>query len=217
MSRKKKAADEVFCTSCGDPVKKEAEICPNCGVPNEVGSGSSSATKAAGQSTTSTSPHDPSNYETTVSDTWWYGVGASVILWLIGFAMPEGTTVAGFFFLIAWVLMPMSIYFDRQWLRATTSWEPNETAWVVLSVVPLINIVAGCVYLFRRHQAEQISTPTAQSSKEIANSPEDAAIQKLRERYADGELTDTEFEEKVEKMLETESVDDPEAFTESKK
>jgi hypothetical protein len=27
-----KAADEVFCPSCGAVIKKEAEICPKCGV-----------------------------------------------------------------------------------------------------------------------------------------------------------------------------------------
>jgi TM2 domain-containing membrane protein YozV len=27
-----KAADEAFCSSCGEVIKKEAEICPKCGV-----------------------------------------------------------------------------------------------------------------------------------------------------------------------------------------
>jgi TM2 domain-containing membrane protein YozV len=27
-----KAADEKYCASCGSTIKKEAEICPNCGV-----------------------------------------------------------------------------------------------------------------------------------------------------------------------------------------
>ncbi|MDR3302609.1 MAG: TM2 domain-containing protein [Spirochaetaceae bacterium] len=27
-----KAADEAFCSSCGEIIKKEAEICPKCGV-----------------------------------------------------------------------------------------------------------------------------------------------------------------------------------------
>jgi predicted amidophosphoribosyltransferase len=27
-----KGADEVFCSSCGAVIKKEAEICPKCGV-----------------------------------------------------------------------------------------------------------------------------------------------------------------------------------------
>ncbi|MCX2818252.1 hypothetical protein EGH25_02655 [Haladaptatus sp. F3-133] len=29
-----KQSDEVFCRSCGEPIKKEAEICPECGVRN---------------------------------------------------------------------------------------------------------------------------------------------------------------------------------------
>lgn len=29
---KKKNADESFCSSCGEVIKKEAEICPKCGV-----------------------------------------------------------------------------------------------------------------------------------------------------------------------------------------
>lgn len=30
--RRKKGADETFCSSCGAIIKKEAEICPKCGV-----------------------------------------------------------------------------------------------------------------------------------------------------------------------------------------
>lgn len=31
-----KAADEIFCTSCGKAIKKEAAFCINCGVANPV-------------------------------------------------------------------------------------------------------------------------------------------------------------------------------------
>lgn len=31
-TRQDLAADEVYCTSCGEPIKEEAEICPECGV-----------------------------------------------------------------------------------------------------------------------------------------------------------------------------------------
>lgn len=37
-----KAADEKFCSSCGDTIKKEAEICPECGVSQDDGSSSTS-------------------------------------------------------------------------------------------------------------------------------------------------------------------------------
>lgn len=29
------AHDEVFCTSCGETIKEEAEICPECGTPQQ--------------------------------------------------------------------------------------------------------------------------------------------------------------------------------------
>jgi len=32
-----KAADEVFCSSCGAVIKQMAEICPKCGVRNQAG------------------------------------------------------------------------------------------------------------------------------------------------------------------------------------
>lgn len=213
MTSKEKAADEKFCTSCGEAIKKKAEICPNCGVPNNKQS-SSSVGNSANQSATPTgnsnqsSTHDPSNYETSVSNLWWYGVAASVILWIIGFIPPEGSSVAGFFFLVAWVLMPLSIYFDRQWVQATANWNPDESLWLILSVIPLVNIAAGSVYVFRRYNTEQISTPNSRGMNKTNSSPEDAAIQELRERYANGELTDAEFEQKVEKVIGVEQAED---------
>ncbi|WP_421136328.1 hypothetical protein QIA36_06180 (plasmid) [Borreliella yangtzensis] len=30
-----KALDEIYCHSCGKPIKKEAEICISCGVKNK--------------------------------------------------------------------------------------------------------------------------------------------------------------------------------------
>lgn len=35
-----KSADEQYCSSCGEAIKKEAEICPHCGVRASGGSGS---------------------------------------------------------------------------------------------------------------------------------------------------------------------------------
>jgi len=33
MEKRLKGPDEIFCSSCGEPVKKEAVICVHCGVP----------------------------------------------------------------------------------------------------------------------------------------------------------------------------------------
>lgn len=224
MTSKEKAADEKFCTSCGEAIKKKAEICPNCGVANNKKS-SSSVTKSTNQSATSTSnsndssPHDPSNYETNVSDSWWYGVAASVVLWITGYTIMfiQPSALSGFFFLIAWVLMPLSIYYDRQWVQATTNWNPKESLWIILSIIPPVCIVSGIVYTFKRYTTEQVSAPTTNSRNNNNQSAEDAAIQQLRERYADGELTDVEFEQKVEKVIETEQADSAEEYINSEK
>ena len=32
MAKNRKESDEVFCRSCGKVIKKEAELCPHCGV-----------------------------------------------------------------------------------------------------------------------------------------------------------------------------------------
>ena len=37
---REKAADEMFCSSCGEIIKKEAEICPKCGVRQKKQGGS---------------------------------------------------------------------------------------------------------------------------------------------------------------------------------
>lgn len=210
---KAKAPDEMFCRSCGETIKRRAEICPNCGVANEqtetegrsVRSNNGSQTQlqqTAPQSAPSSSKHDPSEYTTTVSDKWQYGVAASIAVWVVGLVMPDGSGVAGLLILAAWALMPLSIYYDRRWVRATTEWNPKMNPWIILSVVPVINLVGGAVYLFRRYSAPEISSPrTGQArSEQTENDP----LENLQERYARGELSDEEFEQKVEQVLGTE-------------
>ena len=41
MKPREKAFDEAFCSSCGETIKKEAEICPKCGVRQRRVGGSS--------------------------------------------------------------------------------------------------------------------------------------------------------------------------------
>lgn len=156
--KKEKAADEIFCRTCGEPIKQKAEICPECGVRNENVSSSSSGTP----SSTSSPTHDPSQYETTVSDTWWYGVVGGTGLWVLVFIL-AGTTgdslgaFAGFLALAAWIGLPVAAYFDMQYIRANGKWNPNTVLWIGLLSVWMVNVVAGAVYLNRRH--EILGTP----------------------------------------------------------
>lgn len=153
-SEKQKGADEIFCRSCGEPIKREAEICPNCGVRNE-GSGSSSS--GSGTSSTPSTTHDPSKYETTVSDTWWYGVAGGTALWILVLILaslfPDGFgAFGGFLALAAWVVLPLAAYFDMKYIRANGEWNPNTVVWIIALAIWLVNIIAGIVYLYRRHE-----------------------------------------------------------------
>lgn len=230
MSREK-GPDEIYCRSCGTPIKKKAEICPDCGVANEytepqnhsqqprqntvVGSNSEQRQQSTINqqtlnniesivetifSSSKSTEHNPSEYTTDVSGQWHYGIGASVALWVIGFAMPS--SIAGACFLTAWILMPVSIYYDHEWIKATTNWEQEWKAWVILSVIPFVNIVAGIVYLFRRYNTSRVSSPNTGYGAKQKNDP---ALTELRNRYSRGELTDEEFEQKVEQIVGTES------------
>lgn len=61
------------------------------------------------------------------------------------------------------------------------------------------------VGLARLYQRGDSAPSTADDGGEVEDDP----IATLRERYARGELTDAEFERRVEKLIETESVDHP--------
>lgn len=171
-----KGANEVFCRSCGEPIKQNAEICPHCGVRNTHSSTGQSRGSTTGQrsrtasrpgSSTSnqagsTAPNQSastsgeSTRETTVSDTWWYGVAGGAVLWVLLFVV--SATVGGlgafgdFLALVAWIGLPVAAYYDMQYVRANSDWDPNTVIWVVLLLVPLVNVVTGGVYLYRRHE-----------------------------------------------------------------
>lgn len=152
MAQQQKGPDEKYCESCGEIIKKEAEVCPECGVRNKGPSG----TGGGGRS------HDPSEYETSVGGTWWYGVLAGVVVWLIGFStfqmLPEPlSTIVAFIILIGWIVMPVAIFFDAKYVRANSKWNPSAALYIVGSLIWLLNILVGAVYLYRRHEA--LGTP----------------------------------------------------------
>jgi|APHM01.1.fsa_nt_gi Predicted membrane protein (DUF2078). len=68
-----------------------------------------------------------------------------------------------------------------------------------------VPLAVGLARWYTKHQ-EQDDTTTPGNGQ-------DAALAKLRDRYARGELDDVEFEARVERLLETESVPEAEAST----
>jgi hypothetical protein len=211
----------MFCRSCGEAIKKKAEICPECGVRNEqstsqdtVASNSQNTErKSTGSVSQQSDPapknasHNPSEYSTSVSENWHYGVGVSVAAWIVGFATPEGSAIGGFLFLIGWILMPVSIYYDHQWVQSTRKWNPDRKLWIILSIIPLVNIIAGGAYLFQRYDNKKVSHPNYDVGSAELQEKEDSALDDLRKRYANDELSDEEFEQKVEQIIGTEDIE----------
>jgi hypothetical protein len=64
---------------------------------------------------------------------------------------PLGTVLA-FVTLFAWIGLPVTVYYDAQYVRANARWNPNTTLWAVLLAVPFVNILVALVYLYRRHE-----------------------------------------------------------------
>lgn len=228
----KKGPNEIYCRACGEPIKRKAEICPECGVRNESKQehSSSQSYQNTTQNTATNrnlesdlqhqveneikpilnqvlsffepSTHDPSEHTTTVSSSWHYGIAASTGLWIIAFSLAGVVeTVSGLFGLLAWIIMPVSVYFDSQWVRATTQWNPSLPIWIILSIIPLINVIAGIVYLIRRNNISRVSSPNRSSATRREN---DKILEELRKKYIQGEITDEEFEKKVEQLVGTE-------------
>lgn len=157
MSRSK-AADEMFCRSCGDLIKQAAEICPECGVRNSRAPSASSSTRSTGRSTRSASRSGTAR-TTTVSDTWYYGVGIGVATWVfvVGIAatgVESGVvdTIMGFLVLLGWPLIPIAIYYDSKYVQANSDWNPNTAIWCLASAIWFVNILVGLLYLYRRHE-----------------------------------------------------------------
>lgn len=80
--------------------------------------------------------------------------------------------------------------------------------WIAFPVgfAGLLPLSIGLVRYYEQSREESQTDQPADAQKD--------ALEALRNRYARGELTDDEFERKVGQLIETESVDDAEAFLE---
>lgn len=75
--------------------------------------------------------------------------------------------------------------------------------WVVFPV-GFAGLLPAAIGLARRYERDK--------SASAGKTEQEEALDELRARYARGELTDEEFENRVERLLETESVEDAETF-----
>ena len=77
--------------------------------------------------------------------------------------------------------------------------------WWVFFVVGFAGVMPLAVGVTRLYESRQASAPTVPSSPAGAD---EEALATLRRRYAAGEIDEVEFEHRVERLLETESVAD---------
>ena len=95
------------------------------------------------------------------------------------------------------------------WLAAMFT---GQSWWLPFMLVGYIVVVPVVALLFG--DEEDIREWWDDDAEEVTDSQEQAepdALQTLRDRYARGELTDEQFEHKLERLLETETIEDVEA------
>ncbi|ELZ20884.1 SHOCT domain-containing protein [Natrinema limicola] len=77
-----------------------------------------------------------------------------------------------------------------------------------VAVVPLVAILFGDEDDRREWVDDDSSTDTAEADESEATDSTTDALETLRERYAAGELTDEQFERKLERLLDTETLEE---------
>lgn len=92
---------------------------------------------------------------------------------------------------------------------------PTESSnlWLAVMLFGYIAVVPVVSMLFdEEEEAEFVhDRQPARTDSEPADADGDDALERLRRRYADGELTDAQFERKLERLLETETLEDVES------
>ena len=141
-------------------IKAEAEICPNCSVRNTDAPQSRGGTANRGTGTT---------YGPRRSKNWWVGIVVSALFWaFIGaFSYSALSSLAtgpslgaigsilgaslleGVFRLGVWVLFPLSMYFDTDYVTEQSNWNPSGAMYAAIGgVLPIIHIVFFGIGLF---------------------------------------------------------------------
>ena len=88
--------------------------------------------------------------ETTHSSYWVWGITVGLASWILLWLVLNFVPAAGGVMLLTWVLLPVVTYFDIQYVRETSEWNPRKIMWPVLAAVWLINIPALLYYLHKR-------------------------------------------------------------------
>lgn len=146
----------VYCRSCGEAIEREAKVCPYCGVRNRAATNPSSG------------PADV-QHETPRAGQWWYGVAICGLLWLIigrlsfasinslsnapslgAMSSALGTSLVEMALrLIVWILFPLAMYFDTDYVTDVSEWNPNGVIYATIGgFLPILHAAFVVIGLF---------------------------------------------------------------------
>lgn len=87
------------------------------------------------------------------SSYWYYVVITCFSTWVLVFPLNEYDIMIDIV-IFTWIIFPVAVYFDGQYVRERSNWTPHKWIWSVLSLILFLNVPAVFVYLIKRHQAE---------------------------------------------------------------
>lgn len=133
MARNKES-DEVFCASCGEMIKRDAEICPHCGVRNQEPNGNQTS------SITVSDTDDIIDHVTTYAPYAAWGFGGLFIL--AGIAGLFNSPITGIVTILTGaVLFPPSREKLEEWLDE--NYDVQLTRWMIVGIVLVGLAIAG--------------------------------------------------------------------------
>ena len=101
----------------------------------------------------------------------------------------------------------VSVLVTAIWMGALVT---GQDWWLAALLVGYIAVIPITSMLFGDEEEEAAEASTAEDRTSSMDTDQQDALQTLRERYARGDLTDEQFERKVERLLETETLEDVE-------
>ncbi|NHX35919.1 MULTISPECIES: SHOCT domain-containing protein [Halolamina] len=97
------------------------------------------------------------------------------------------------------------------WLGAMFT---GQSWWLAAMLVGYVAVVPITAILFgdEEDRAEWLDRDSEAESVDSAADEEETPLETLRRRYAEGELSEAQFERKLDQLLETETMEDAEAY-----
>lgn len=226
-SERRRNADEVFCRHCGDAINVRAEVCPYCGVRNEqynnqIGN-TNRQTNGFGRSTDAATGGTELDANVTAALSYVLGFVSGIAVYLFEddrfarFHAAQSIVLSGMLVVVEFVLGVVFFVFALIGLGVGP---------VAALLGGLVSLVTLCLWMFMILTAYQGKTHRIPIAADIADTfapdldgasrtneyvanagTETDALAALRERYARGEIGDTEFERRLERLLESEHTD----------